>query len=194
MGQLTVTSWNCFGIKRNLEFIRDLCHQSSIIALQETLLWPHDIAMTDNIHPDFNSYSKSAMDVSSHIVVGRPHRGLSFMWHKSIDNAISIINYNSDRLLGLNFQSNNVKILFINVYLPYECHSNFDNYCQTLGDIFSITQDSEADQICILGDFNAHPNKLFYNEQVQFCHDHSFIMSDITLLPPPATRIFITVT
>lgn len=182
---LRVCTWNCFGAKRNKSFIHELCKKNlNIIALQETLLWPHDISMTDSIHENFNSFSISAMEVTENIVVGRPKGGLTFLWHKSLDNSVAIINYNSDRILGLQVSLGNCAILFINVYMPWECHSNADHYDLLLGQLQSIIHDSSADHICIIGDLNAHPNKPFYHELSRLCNNYSLTISDVSLLPP----------
>ena len=184
METVSLTSWNCFGLKKNKVFIDELCKNSEIVALQETLLWPHDANEIDSIHPNFNGFSKSSMNVTNHIVPGRPKGGLSFLWNKSLDNCIKIVNYHSDRLLGLRLETNNTKILYINVYMPWEIHYNFDLYVQILGEIHSIIHDSTDDHFCIIGDLNAHPSRHFFNELSQFCQTHSLTISDKTLLPP----------
>ena len=180
---LKVTSWNCFGLNSNKVPVSELCQISDIVALQETLLWPHDINATDTIHPEYKGYSKSAMNCNNNIIVGRPHGGLSFLWRKSLDDTVSIINYNSDRLLGLSLAVHNTSILFINVYMPYETRDHFDEFIQVLGEIHSIIQDTEADHICLVGDLNAHPDKNFFNELNQFCRTNSLIISDVAMLP-----------
>ena len=184
MEEINVTTWNCFGLKRNKVFIADLCNSSKVIALQETLLWPHDAATIDTLHPSFKGFSKSAMDVTSGIISGRPRGGLCFLWDKALDNCVSVINFESDRLLGLRLEINNTKFLFINVYFPWENRLNFDQYVQLLGEIQSIIHDSDDDHFCILGDLNAHPTRHFYNELTQFCQTNSLIISDTALLPP----------
>ena len=184
METVSITSWNCFGLKKNKVIIAELCRSSDIVALQETLLWPHDANEIDNIHPNFKGFSKSAMNVSNHIVSGRPKGGLSFLWNKSLDNCIKIVNFDSDRLLGLRLETNNSKILYLNVYLPWENRSNFDEYVQLLGEIQSIIHESNDDHFCIIGDLNAHPSRQFYNELSQFCQVHSLTISDTIILPP----------
>ena len=130
---LKIASWNCNGLKRKKEFIAELCNDLDIVALQETLLMSHDLNETENIHRDFKCFSKSSVDSNIEILTGRPYGGLSFMWHNSLDRFINIINYASDRLLGLCLKLDNCKILFLNVYLPYQDTNlcNFDHYVQS---------------------------------------------------------------
>ena len=183
--KVAITSWNCFGIRRNKELLKDLCdNNNGIIALQETLLWPHDLSMSDTLHQNFNSFSISAMEVNEKIVSGRPKGGLTFLWNKSLDSCVSIKKYDSDRLLGLMLRLGNYTILIINVYMPYECQSNFDQYGILLGQLQSIIHDTTVDHVCLIGDFNAHPNRPFYNELYNMCNSNSLTISDVTLLPP----------
>ena len=181
---ITVTSWNCYGLKNKKDSVSKICSNSHIMALQETLLWPHDLHISDTIHSDYNSYSTSAMEVTNNIVKGRPHGGLSFLWHKSIDKHVKILSYNCDRILGLKLMMNNVSTLLINVYLPCDNPNNFDQFCLLLGQIQSIIHDSDADHFCVLGDFNAHPSKPFFTELLEFCLNNSLTISDKMLLPP----------
>ena len=190
MEKLKILTWNCRGLKNNQVSASNVCHQSDIVALQETLLWPCDVNLTDGLHPDFKGFSKSAMDVTNKIIKGRPFGGLSFLWRKSLDESIRIINYNSDRLLGLRLAVQNSSILFINVYMPWDSPDHFEDYTQLLGTIYSIIQDSDTDHICLLGDFNAHPTRPFYIELERFCQAHSLVISDIAMLPPTSfTRL-----
>ena len=160
MDTLNIISWNIFGLKRNIPLLNMFCKNfKGIIALQEALLWPHDLAICDSIHEDFRTFSTSSMQVTDQIIAGRPKGGLSFLWHKSLDNMIKVMTYRSDRLLGLQVTVGNSKILIINVYMPWENNNNFDHYCMILGELHSIIHDSPADHICIIGDLNSHPHK-----------------------------------
>ena len=183
MDPLRITSWNCRGVRSNIEIIAELCKESQILALQETLLWPHDILLTDNIHNDFISYSKSAVPVEEKIIRHRPYGGLSFLWKKSLDSCITIVNFENPRLLGMKLNLNNNVILILNVYMPWETQQHFDHYSLLLGEIQSIIEDSDANHYCIIGDLNAHPTRQFFNELTQFCNNNSLIISDISLLP-----------
>ena len=183
MESLTITSWNCYGLKNKKEAISQICQSSELVALQETLLWPHDLTVTDAIHPEFNSHSISSMETSTEIVRGRPHGGLSFLWNKSIDKHATIINFDTSRLLGLKVNFNGSITLFINVYMPYETHDHLDEFNAILGTLHSTIQELNIDHLCIIGDFNAHPTRNFYAELLAFCNHHSLTISDVNLLP-----------
>ena len=184
MDTLKVVSWNLYGIKRNIPILNEFCNEfRGIIALQETLLLPHDLSICDSIHEEYNSFSISSMNSSEYIIQGRPKGGLSFLWHKSLDKNVRVISLNNDRLLGLQVTLEDTSILFINTYLPWESPSNFDQYCSILGELQSIINDSTADHVCIIGDLNAHPSKRFYEELQRFTVHQGLHISDVTLLP-----------
>ena len=124
------------------------------------------------------------MDPTEFIIQGRPKGGLTFLWHKSLDKSVKVMPYNTDRLLGLQVTLEDRSILFINAYLPWESPSNFDQYCMILGELQSIINDSTADHVCIIGDFNAHPSKRFYDELLRFSRQQGLQISDVALLPP----------
>ena len=50
------------------------------------------------------------------------------MWKKSLSNSIKIMQFDDSRILGIELQSNNFTLLFLTVYLPYEC-DKFNDYC-----------------------------------------------------------------
>lgn len=72
---IKMISFNCKSVTRSEEFIRRVCREADIIALQETWLLPHDIPALGNIDPDFGFSGKSAVDTSAGILRGRPLRG-----------------------------------------------------------------------------------------------------------------------
>ena len=48
---LRVTTLNCYGTKTSLSIVVE----SDIVFLQETLLFPHELCVLSNVHPEFES-------------------------------------------------------------------------------------------------------------------------------------------
>ena len=67
---LRVATLNCYGIKTSLSTVVDLCNESDIVFLQETLLFPHELCILAHVHPEFEGMGISAIDTTSGIVVG----------------------------------------------------------------------------------------------------------------------------
>ena len=69
------------------------------------------------------------MTLDDKLLTGRPHGGLSIMWNKSLSNIVKTIQYDDTRIIGIEMQSNDFTLLFLTVYLPYECDMYYDDYC-----------------------------------------------------------------
>ena len=99
------------------------------VALQETWLFPWDLAVPSALGIDVNSFSLSSIDVINGIKVGHPYGGITFIWHRDF---IQVKRYDSDRILGLSVMMNGWSILFINVYFPVACHEKYEEYIMCL--------------------------------------------------------------
>ena len=82
-----------------------------------------ELAMLNSIHGDFYRNGISSMDTSVGIIHGRPYGGLAVLYRRSIASSCNFINYEDDRIQGMELLSNNGKLLILNVYFPYECQN-----------------------------------------------------------------------
>ena len=74
----------------------------------------------------------------------------------------------------------------MNVYTPYEYHSNDDVYLERLAFINAFIEENEYTSVYIMGDFNAaisDGKSLFGQHLIQFCNDNKLILSSRVLLP-----------
>ena len=62
------------------------------------------------------------------IHTGRPFGGVAVLWRKTLNKYCSIITYDCDRILRLQFTCATFTELFLCVYLPYDCSNNHDDY------------------------------------------------------------------
>ena len=191
INSLNISTFNCTGIKSSIEYISGtLCPRFNIIALQELWNLPNELDICDNIHKDFNSFTKSSVNVERAVLRGRPYGGLGFMWHCSLDAYVSPVPLDDDRLLGLRVRKESQDIIFINVYMPTQSNDNFDHFMSLLGKVVSIMQDDDADSVCILGDFNANINGPFYTELSKLCTSKHLLISDVAALPPSSYTFY----
>ena len=86
--------------------------------MQETWLFPWDLAVPSTQLIDVNSFSLSSIDVTNGMKAGRPYGGITFIWHRNFGCNFQVKRYESDRILGLSITMNGSSILFINVYFP----------------------------------------------------------------------------
>ena len=114
---------------------------SEVVFLQETWLMDFDNPLLNNISEDFYGKGVSSMDASSCILNGRPFGGLGILWKKSLDKQCNIVSFNDPRLLGIEYTTQNgIKILFVNVYLPYDNSDNAVNTCLNVTKYMSLTK------------------------------------------------------
>ena len=66
----------------------------------------------------------------------------------------------------------------MNVYLPYQCEENIDDYMLYLGKLSSIINQCNTPYICIVGDFNAKINSKFEHELLTFVKSDKLHISD----------------
>ena len=60
------------------------------------------------------------MSIENKLIRGRPHGGISIMWRKTISHGVKIIQYDDDRILGIELKTSGF-IILIYVYI---CHMN----------------------------------------------------------------------
>ena len=182
MDKLRFASFNCNGALKKLNIIADLCATSDVVFLQETWAMPRDLHIFDRIDSNFNSYAISSVD-HGQILAGRTYGGLTVLWRKSIDHICRVITFDDDRLLGLKVDCPHSPLLGINVYLPYYCEENYDDYLFYIGKILSVVDELDNCGLMVLGDFNCTPGGDFYREWLNACGDYSLTFSDVERLP-----------
>ena len=63
------------------------------VALQETWLFPWDLAVPSTLGVDGNSFSLWSIDVTNGIKAGRPYGGITFTWHRDFGCNIQVKRY-----------------------------------------------------------------------------------------------------
>ena len=179
---LRAISYNCYGIKSTIPDLQELCSRCDILFLQETWLHRDELQILANVHPDFDWYGKSSMNSEKGIHVGRPYGGTGILWRKSISQSVKVKNYGDPRIIGVTVSTDNGLLDFINVYLPYQCDDNYDEYMLCLGKISAIIDESASNKVGVIGDFNAALNTPFYRELADFCVKNNLSISDQIML------------
>ena len=154
--------------------------------LQETWLYPDEFAKVSQISDKFQSFNVSSMSLDDKLLTGRPHGGLSILWNKSLSNSVKTTQYDESRIIGIEVQSNHFTLLFLTVYLPYECDMHYDDYCFYLSKLQCIIDSANTPYILILGDFNAdiQSTSMFGAELIDFCDNNNLCFIDKEKLSP----------
>ena len=61
------------------------------------------------------------MDDTTNIVQGRPYGGMAILIRKKYRSMAQFYTYQCSQLLGVELTCNDVSMLFISVYMPYQC-------------------------------------------------------------------------
>lgn len=122
------------------------------------------------------------MDTSTGPLIGRPYGGVAILWRKEIFDSVTIIKCTNDRIVAIRANIGQRAILVFSVYMPTDSLTNLPIFTDVLGEINAIIDNENVESVFILGDFNAHPQELFYNELMAFCSEQSWVCADVKKL------------
>ena len=157
-----------------------------VLCVQETFLAKQHLEGLNSIHKDFHGAGESTTDLCSKVVRGRIPGGVATLWNKKYDQLVNVIRLGVDWAIGLELCCSDKKLIILNVYTPYECYQNEDEYLSRMAFIMSFIQDNPSTCICVVGDMNSDvsdANSLFGKHLMQFCVDSGLILSSKVLLP-----------
>jgi exonuclease III len=180
-----VQSLNCNGFKSFLPCIDLVLKNCDILCLQELMIIKQECNILNNADLDFYGYGISPVNGEDGIITGRPYGGVGFLWRKSIDEAVQVINSDHNWLSCLKVSTKKKEFYVINVYLPYECQSNVENYNDCLAKLALYVDNINSTCIYIVGDFNADLSKesSFGSILAAFCEDNNLYIADELMLP-----------
>ena len=69
------------------------------------------------------------MSTENKLIRGRSHGGISIMWRKILSRRVKIIQYDDERILGIELKTSDFIILILCIYMPYECNEFYDDFC-----------------------------------------------------------------
>ena len=151
---------------------------SGIVFLQEILLFTQELSILSTLPPDFGGMGVSAIDSSSGIITRRPYGGVAILIRKKLRQHYNFVFYDDTLIIGFELKLLSDSIHLLNVYLPHQCHDNYDVYVEYIGKISAIIEDCSTSKIAIIGDFNADVGTAFETELLSFCADRELIISD----------------
>ena len=90
-----------------------------------------------------------------------------------------MFSYDDPRITGLEINCLSDSLHLLNVYLPYQCHDNYDDYVEYMGKLSAIAEGctSTSSKLAIIGDFSAAVETTFEAELLTFCTDRELTIS-----------------
>ena len=151
--------------------VYESCEVADIVLLQETWLFTHELSILSTIHPEFEGMGVSTIDSSSGIISGRPFGGVALLIRKKMRQYCNFVFYDDPRITGLQIKCLYDSLHLLNVYLPYQCHDNYDDYVEYMGKLSVIAEGCTSSKLAIIGDFNAAVESTYEAELLTFCTD-----------------------
>ena len=171
-------TFNCQGLKSSIHDIQALCSTYDLIFIQESWLFQFELTLLSEIDTDFEGFGISAIDDSTNIVRGRPYGGTAILIRKQYRSIAQFHTYNCSRLLGVQLTCNDLSLLFISVYMPYQCDDNYELFMEYVGKLSALIEESPTSYVTILGDFNAVIDTQFEAELRELCSNLDLVVSD----------------
>jgi len=186
---LNLVTFNCRSVKSSINEVKQLCDSNDIVMLQEHWLLPHELSMLSMMHPEFLAVAKSAVNITSDILIGRPYGGTAILYRKNLEHNVIVVDSSDPRVCALKLLTNHGPVLFICVHLPtdtgdVEC---IENYIATCANITALCEDCDSVHYVIAGDFNCHKGSRFYRCLHNFVVDNKLCMSDYSRLVDAVT-------
>ena len=178
---LRFVSYNCNSLKSRRKEVYELCENADFVLLQEHWLRSDEIAVLKTIHPDFDAFGVSAVDIEKELLVGRPYGGVAILFRKCLLPYISQVEYKDPRIIAIKLCSDTCNTLVACVYLPYDVSDNFELYVDYLGRLQMLIEQHDSSKVIIAGDFNAHPSKPFGREFLGFTEENSLCVCDLEM-------------
>ncbi|XP_073959129.1 uncharacterized protein [Choristoneura fumiferana] len=175
-------SFNCKNVKRSIDTVKKLCLTCDIVALQETWLLPDDIPYLSMIDDKFSATGTSAVDMSAGMLRGRPYGGVGLLWRSAAFQSVSVVRCDNPRVCAIKIVTNDRPIIVVSVYMPTDCRDNLPELTDCLGAVSAIIDEYSIETVYIMGDFNAHPNELFFNELMNYCNEQTWCCIDVNEL------------
>lgn len=173
-----IASYNCNSVRKNSENVKNVLNANDIVCLQELLLSKSDLPVLNDFNENFNHIAFVEDRESQGINEGRPSRGVAIFWRKCFTSDVTPILID-DRMIALCLNSDTVKILLLNVYLPCDKQNSeaFHEYRSALAKLKCIIDEQNIDHVLLMGDFNADPFKgRFWGELKRFTNEMSLMI------------------
>ena len=191
MEDLNIISYNCRGLPKSRRSltprpdIKALFDRCSILCLQEIWFTKQELKQLNNLHKEFIGIGTTKYDETEGLCNARG--GVAIMYKKNLAKYIKQFQTNLDWCNAIEISIASLRVMIINVYMPYQCEQNRELYIQCLGALKSLIDDLPSTSFIIVGDGNANlktgGNSLFGRLMVEFCNDNNLIISDTMLLP-----------
>ena len=80
---------------------------------------------------------------------------MAILWQNELGNQCKILNLDDSRIMGVEICNGKEKFIILNLYLPYCCDDNLDEFNYYLMKLDGLISDFNTPYRQVMGDFNA---------------------------------------
>ena len=152
---LQIVSYNCRGFNVSKKpYIKSLLSNTAIAFLQELWLSDDQLGLLADIDTNYSYAGVSGFDCSD-ILSGRPYGGCAILWRSDILAKVTILTTDSRRVCAVRLCNDDIKLLVINVYMPYEGNDEMtDEFADQLAAVENLINTNLDCHTIVGGDFN----------------------------------------
>ena len=160
--ELKISSYNCRGLpKENKKLllrpdILEVLEKSHMVAIQVTWYAKQNLKALNSLHNDFIGIGAATVDESLNVFHGHYPGGVALLWRKELSRNIKRLEFNSDWGVAIEIDLGSSKLVILNIYMPYQCLQNREQYMDNLGNILSFIENIQNMNFMIIGDCNAN--------------------------------------
>jgi exonuclease III len=120
--ELMISSENFRGLRDDkLVYVLQLLHKTDILFMQERWLSDEELNHLQSVvsHSHVNTHGVGGFSPSE-VLSGRPFSDCAILWLRELNSHFTPVPVNSRRICALQCVCENVRIVLINVYMPFE--------------------------------------------------------------------------
>ncbi|CAG2233240.1 unnamed protein product [Mytilus edulis] len=168
--------WNCRGVFSCIPFLAESLrmYNVNVCALSEHWLRTFQLHVLDSIDKNYISIAKGTDEFNPELLTCKGRSGVALLISKDIYPFTSLIEVNSDRIIGIEINiPNSEKYYVFSLYLPAvtQPYEYFRNEVDLLFELSSVYE--EFGSVILMGDFNSKIGgprcKIKYDERSKLC-------------------------
>ena len=158
---MNLLTWNATGVMSSGAYLSQALNTYciDIAGISEHWLYKNDEYVLSHINSGYSYYSVSDSDLTLPRTRRVGKGGVAFLWRKQLDQHITCLDVDDDRIIGIEYKVNTELSMYIfQVYFPCSTHSVniYREYVDKIVDLYNLYSNSGI--VIFMGDFNGHLN------------------------------------
>jgi hypothetical protein len=169
---MSTYSYNCRGFNfAKVGYINQLMRKCDVLFVQEHWQSAAELKQSACLNPEFLCHVTCGFG-NTEVLTGRQFGGCAIFWRPATSGYVDVIPTDSQRVCAIRMTAKNWKLLFINVYMPYDGGEDHADDFSTQLAVIEYVINSNADcHIALGGDFNVDFSRNRYHTKLlqSFC-------------------------